>query len=49
MKWLKKWLKKLAEANEKNFGGQPPDCCGVIKAHPKREAQAPKNLKAQGK
>ncbi len=28
MKWLKKWLEKLAEANEKNFGGVTPPCCG---------------------
>jgi len=23
------YIKKLTEANRKNFGGGPPDCCGV--------------------
>ena len=49
MSWIKKWLEKLAEANEKNFGGQPPDCCGSMKTHPKPVTQAPKNVKAQKK
>lgn len=47
--WIKKWLEKLADANEKNFGGQPPDCCGSMKTHPKPETQAPENVKLKEK
>lgn len=26
---IKKWLDKLAKANEDNFGSEPLDCCKV--------------------
>jgi len=35
--WLTRFIDRIAEANEKNFGGQTPDCCGHV-ARP-----APKN------
>lgn len=33
--WLTRFIDKIAEANEKKFGGQIPDCCGNTRpAHP---------------
>ncbi|MEW6087526.1 MAG: LDCC motif putative metal-binding protein [bacterium] len=49
IKWIKKWLGKLAESNEKNFGGQSPDCCGGTKVHPKPETRPPENKEVQEK
>lgn len=25
--WLSRWLERLAEVNEREFGGKVPDCC----------------------
>lgn len=25
--WWKRFLQRIAEANERQFGSQPPDCC----------------------
>ncbi|HHW18773.1 MAG TPA: hypothetical protein GXX30_07715 [Firmicutes bacterium] len=25
--WFSRWLERLAEINEREFGGQVPDCC----------------------
>ncbi len=29
MNFIKKWLKKLEEANKSSFGSEPLDCCTV--------------------
>lgn len=30
------WLKKLADANQKQFGSEPPDCCKINRVEPKQ-------------
>jgi len=30
------WLKKLAEANQQQFGSEPPDCCKINRVQPKQ-------------
>lgn len=30
-KWIEKYLKRLAESNEKNLGSRKLDCCGLNK------------------
>ncbi len=29
--WFSRFLERLAAANEKQFGGQMPDCCGRMR------------------
>ncbi|WP_268233508.1 LDCC motif putative metal-binding protein [Tissierella pigra] len=31
LKWIKKMLNKLANANKESFGDQPLDCCQLSK------------------
>ena len=30
-----RWLKRLAEANQRQFGSEPPDCCKINRVRPK--------------
>lgn len=33
--WFKRFLENLAQANEKEFQGQSPDCCTINRPEPK--------------
>ncbi|MFQ5905966.1 MAG: LDCC motif putative metal-binding protein [bacterium] len=40
--WWRDYLKRLAEVNQREFGGQPPACCGHKPVHePADQRQGP--------